>query len=409
MSKPTKIVLIIVAAIILLFIGFYYFFIKGYIPKYRWVETYSYQSEQPYGLKLLYEALSSPRERKNFVIIKNSPKPYLEGADSTSLFMFIGGQFITDSATCESMMNFVHRGNHVFISSINSTHNLFQFLTNWEHPMIYYNYYSDSVVNVVVPSIPDSVFKFNYRVVDKSESRHWYGFEQPLLRDTLSKYGFESVSHIDSGLVDCFRIKYGKGWFIFHHNPVLLTNYYLAQEKGLSYVNALLSSYSATKIYWDEFSKTSFTEASPKESPLRFILSEKSFRWAWYLLFVLITLFVVFNAKRKQAAIPLLPFNKNTTIEYVTAIATLHYQNKSLNYLADEMMKQFLAFVKHRYGISPNLDKSEIAKQLAPLSGIPYETLESLFKRYLDVKYMPDVKYLIEFYKLTAYFYLNCK
>lgn len=410
MSKATKIVLIIVLAIVLLFFGFYYFFIKGYIPKYRWIETYRYKSDQPYGLKLMYDVLSSSKERKNFTFINNSPDQYLRDNDSTSLYVCIGGDFIVDSINSEALMDFVHRGNNVFISSINSTHKLFQFLTDSQHSSLYYNEYLDSIVKVILPNkSSDSVFTFKYRVIDKAEKRNWCGFKGDLFTDTLLQYGFESVSHIDSGLVDCFRVKYGKGWFIFHFNPVLFTNYYLAQENGLRFVNTLLSGYKSQKIYWDEFSKAPLKGEGSTETPLRFILSERSLRWAWYLLCILIILFVVFNAKRKQAAIPLIPTNRNATVEYITAIATLHYQNNSLAYLADEVMKQFLAFVKRKYGISPNMEKSEMAKQLAPLSGIPLETLESLFKRYLDVKYMPETKYMIEFYKLTAYFYLNCK
>lgn len=410
MSRATKIVLIIVVAIVLLFLGLYYFFIRGYIPKYRWFETYSYQSDQPYGLKLMYDALSSSRERKNFVFIKNSPRQFLNNTDSTALYICVGADFIVDSLNSEALMDFVHRGNRVFISSINSTHNLFQFLTDSERQAMYYSQYGDSIVKVVLPGAsPDSVFTFDYRMVDKAVIHQWFGFPKGLLTDSLFKYGFEPVSHINTGLVDCLRVKYGKGWFIFHYNPVLFTNYNLSQQRGLAYINALLSPYSGAKVYWDEFSKAPIKGEGSSETPLRFILSERSLRWAWYLLCSIIILFVIFNAKRKQAAIPLIPSNRNTTVEYITAIATLHYQNNSLGYLADEMMKQFLAFVKQRYGISPTLDKDEIAKQLAPLSGIPEETLENLFKRHLDVKSSPEVKYLIEFYKITAYFYLNCK
>jgi len=411
MSKATKIVMIVFIAILLLFYGFYYF-IKGYMPKYRWDENYSYTNEQPYGLKLVYDILSASRSHKDFTLINNAPKNYLKSTDSTSLYIFIGAKFVADSISCETFMDFVQRGNNVFISSITSTHFLFQFLTDSQYPLLYHSAYTDSLVQVTFRNMArDSVFDFNYRYADKSVDYDWHGFERAFIKDTLAKYHFERVSHISNGLIDCFRVKYGKGWFIFHDNPVLFTNYYLSKEQGLKYVNTLFSDYSKPKIYWDEFSKTPLLngEGSSHQSPLRFILSERSLRWSWYLIFIFVILFVIFNAKRKQASIKLIPANKNTTVEYITAIATLHYQNNSLVFLADEIMKQFLSFVKHKYGISPSLEKNEIARQLVPLSGIPKETLESMFQRYLDVTYLPDVKYLIEFYRLTEYFYQNCK
>lgn len=413
MSNRNKIITFILIAIILLVVAMYYF-LKGYIPKYRWNDDYGYKSEQPYGLKLMYDILSNAHPKSNFVQVNNAPKNYFNQHDSTSLYVFIGASFYADSINSESFMKFVNRGNSVFISGINTTHYLFTHLTNGLRPVIYPTNYYDSIVTVTFTNIDqDSSFRFHYKVADKLRNRSWMSFEKALIKDSLSWYGFQEVSHIERGLVDCFRVKWGKGWFIFHFNPIWFTNYNLSKENGLKYVNTLLSEYKQQKIYWDEFSKIplekSFGSSSSHESPLRFILSERSLRWTWYLICLTVLLFIIFNSKRKQASIPLIPANKNTTIEYITAIATLHYQNNSLDFLAEEMMKQFLSFVKHKYGISPQLEKNEIARQLAPISGIPEETLQTLFKRYLDVKYLPDVKYLIEFYNLTEYFYQKCK
>lgn len=220
--------------------------------------------------------------------------------------------------------------------------------------------------------------------------------------------------NIQNYYVDCFRIKYGKGWFIFHFNPILLSNYTLTGKQGLSYINSLFSEYNKNRIYWDEFSKTALYNdyMNPaNESPLRFILSERSLRWSWYFICILVLVFVIMNAKRKQAYIPLLPSNRNTTIDYINSISTLYYQNDSLVFLADEILKQFLIFVKHKYNIPLNLEKSQIAKLLAPKSGIQEEIINKLFKHHMGVKYSPmkETKDLIEFYKLTEYFYTNCK
>jgi hypothetical protein len=410
MSKTNKIVLIVSAAVILLFLVFF-FILKGYMPKYRWDENYGYKNEQPYGLKLMYDILSGTRPAKDFTVINGPPENYLKKSDTASLYIFIGARFITDSTSSLAFMKFVKRGNNVFISGINSTHYLFDFLTRGQHPMLYPSVYSDSMVNVSLTNrARDSVYTFDHRYADKKIYHEWVGFEPVVLTDTLTSFGFERVSHINNGLVDCFRVKWGKGWFIFHFNPVLFTNYHLSKEQGLNYANALLSEYGKPKIYWDEFSKIQMRSGYDKqhESPLRFILSERSLKLAWYLICILILMFVVFNAKRKQAYIPLMPVNRNTTVEYITAIATLHYQNNSVEFLADEMMKQFKSFVKHKYGISPHLEKDEMVRQLAPLSGVPKETLDNLFKRYLDFKYLPEVRYLIEFYELTEYFYQKC-
>lgn len=271
--------------------------------------------------------------------------------------------------------------------------------------------YSDSLVKTTVThEQKDTSLKFDYKYGDKLIEYGWLGIDSVTFADSLSDYQLQRVSYLNGGLVECFRVKCGKGWFIFQFNPVLFTNYNLSKKQGLSYANAVMSGYPKRKIYWDEYSKMfRMGKIDSQESPLRFILSERSLRWAWYLLCFFVLIFIIFNAKRKQAVIPLLPDNKNTTVEYIRAIATLHYQNNSLDYLAEERLKQFLSFVKHRYGISPNLDKQEIVRLLAPRSGISEDILKELFKCYLDIRYIPEVKDMLEFYRLTEYFYQNCK
>ena len=89
----------------------------------------------------------------------------------------------------------------------------------------------------------------------------------------------------------------------------------------------------------------------------------------------------------------------------------LYYQSNSMVFLADEILKQLLVFIKHKYDVSPNLDKSEIARLLAPKSGISEELINKLFQQHMGVKYSPvrETKDFFEFYALTEYFYKNCK
>jgi len=401
-----------VAAVIIL-AGVIYYLTKDYIPKYHWIETYDYESDQPYDLKLTYDLLAGSRAKNDFILINRPPLDFLNKPDTSVLYMFIGLEFYTDSVTSNAFIDFVKRGNNVFISSIESSHSLFQILTKEKYSWLTYDTFRDSVVKIKFhQNTPDSIFKFDYKLGKKLELHKWYGFEKSFFADSLSSYGFEQISSIEYGMTDCFRVKYGKGWFIFHFNPILFTNYNMRQEEGLRYTNQLLSSYNKQKIYWDAFSKSPVTKNNAAhESPLRFILSQRSLKWSWYLLCIFILIFVVFNAKRKQAYIPLLPSNRNTTVEYITSIATLHYQHNSIVFLADEILKQLLSFSKHKYGISPNLERKELIKVLAKKSGIPEESIKTLFKRHSEVKYSPifEIKDILEFYKITEYFYQNCK
>jgi len=57
-------------------------------------------------------------------------------------------------------------------------------------------------------------------------------------------------------------------------------------------------------------------------TPLKYILSQESLKWAYYILIVSIIVYIIFQGKRKQRVIPLIPPLKNTTLEFVRIIAS---------------------------------------------------------------------------------------
>jgi hypothetical protein len=390
-----------------------YFYSKSSAPKYRWTENYDYDNVQPYGLKLVVDILSVSDSKSKFVFINEPPQHFINDKDTGALYMFIGEKYICDSSFSHHLTDFVKRGNNAFISSIGGEHWLFSILTNERHAFLNTNYLNDSIIHVKFDN-PKTSYKFDHKHGKKLENYKWVGLDSLFLKDSLAMFGFEPVSFINNELVDCMRIKYGKGWFIFHSSPLFFTNYSLSKKEGLDYINHLIAAYKKPRVLWDEFSKSPLDNASFKsnhESPLRFILSERSLRWSWYLLCFFVLLFVIFNSKRKQAPIPLMPANNNTTIEYIDSIAMLYYKGNSTSFLTEEIMKQFLSFVKHKYKISTSLNKEEIPGILAPLSGIPENDLIQLFKYYKESLYSfeDSSRNVIELHRLIEKFYQNCK
>ena len=407
--------LVIISSVIILIVTVMYFYFKNYSPKYRWNENYDYESVQPYGLKLAVDILSETYTKNNIVFINKPLHDIIKKEDTGALYIFIGENYICDSLLSENLADFVKRGNNAFVSSIGGEHLLFKILTNENFPTINYNFLADSFVNISFVNVfPKITYKFDYKYGKKLKTYKWLGIDSTFLSDSLSMYGFEAISGSDYALQDCIRVKHGKGWFIFHSNPLFFSYYNLSKEVGFNYINQLFSKYRKPKILWDEYSRSAMDNSSitsTQESPLRFILSEKSLRWSWYLICLLIIMFILVNSKRKQAHIPLIPANNNTTIEFINSIAMLYFNNYSTAFLANEMMKQFRSFAKHKYGISPGINKNDIPKLLAPLSGIPENELDKLFQYYTDVIYSTynESKILIKLHSQIEYFYQNCK
>jgi hypothetical protein len=403
-------IFIAIAAIV----AFIYLYFRQYTPKYRWTENYDYESKQPYGLKLFHDLLSGSRSKGDFVMIKDNPETFIQANDTNAIYVVVGAYYTIDSVTCNALLSFVARGNNVFISSNGSEQAIFDTITHGRMGLIYYQYYESSYVNInFTEGNANNWFYFDYRSGKKLQSRQWQGIHSATMNDTLAEYGFKPLSYLPYGLVDAYKISYGKGYFIFHSNPVLLTNYYLRTSNGLRYVNRLFTGFEKRKVYWDEFSKSAQTgnEQNGHESPLKFILSERSLRWSWFVLCFVSIIYLVFNLKRRQRHIPLVPAVKNASLEYIKAVASVHFQNKSYEYIAGEMLKQFHAFVKHKYQLAPMKENKDMAAELSRRAKVSEENILEIYNRHFNVRFDPvfNVDEFIGMYKAIEYFYSNCK
>ena len=83
--------------------------------------------------------------------------------------------------------------------------------------------------------------------------------------------------------------------------------------------------------------------AQVQMSPFRYFLSQPPLRWALYLSMASILLFMIFTARRKQRAIPVIREPENKSLEFVELIGTLYYQKKDH---ADLVRKKFFYFTE---------------------------------------------------------------
>ena len=83
-------------------------------------------------------------------------------------------------------------------------------------------------------------------------------------------------------------------------------------------------------------------------SPFRYFLSQPPLRWALYLSMVSILLFMIFTARRKQRAIPVIREPENKSLEFTKLIGTLYYQkhdhanlvHKKFTYFAEVLRRE---------------------------------------------------------------------
>ena len=181
-----------------------------------------------------------------------------------------------------------------------------------------------------------------------------------LEKDTFDVLGTIECK-IDNENSNFIRVKLGKGLLILHSSPAVFTNYYLLKSGSDKYVEQVLSQLPGKDIVWVTNEKES---GSISNAPLSFILSQEALRNAFYLILAGAALFFIFNAKRKQRIVPVIPPVENTTVEFTKTIGNLYFQEGSPMELLIIRSSFILEKIRSEYNIPTDKMDQEMVHML---------------------------------------------
>ena len=395
--------------------------------RYDWTLSYDRTSNQPYGLQLLYNLLKKEYPGSRFI---ESNKPLRENLDALkdkhdALYFIAGGWLYLDSSAQKAVMDFVHEGNNAFIAAAYIPYNIYYDLLNGKisdsTKEEYSNYYqpyqfNDSIVSfsLLHPTFKnDTSFKINYLFKWKYVYGEWNYFFEKGREQSLDSIA--ALGTINAEYVNFIRVKYGNGYFYMHSNPIAFTNFNINNQEGFQYLQKIFSNFHPTTIIWDEASKLPYQDERSKpytgESPLKFILGNRSLRWAWYILLITVLFFILFRAKRSQKPIAVIEPNLNTSLEFVQTVSRLYYLQNDHLALAKQKMKLFLLFVRNKYKLTLKNHSDEEICRLAIKSELNFKDVKHIFTSYKLISSRTQISSdeLIEFHKSIDLFYQTCK
>ncbi len=385
-------------------------YMKSHAPKYKWDTEYNKKSDQPYGLKYIYELLD--KQTDNLQSVNTLELDQLDTSITNSNLISINSYLDIDSTNITYLLNYIQRGNNVFISSEGLPIYLLERLIPTVDPLEDYYYYDkDSIaVSYASNSLPFSErIKFYHQYLKDTTDVSWNGLTINDFNTVLSPYKFVPISYINDTMVNCFSIDYGKGKLVIHATPMLFTNYNMIQKNGFKNANNLFSYLNNGSIYWSDRNASSYKgngNSSYGNNPLKFLFSHHTLKTGWYVFLVSVLLFILFRSKREQRIIPILYKNKNTSIEFAKAIGSLYYQKKAHHNIASELQNIFLSDIRSRYNVSTSLKEDELVEQIAKRTEVKKEIVVDLFKSFKDVKYNINAtsKELVVLYKAIENF-----
>ena len=341
--------------------------------KTNWTENYREKEKSPFGTYIIHNEAENLFAPKEVITLKDNFYDYLyKNYDTTRsdygnyICIKNNANKLTDEGV-NDLLSFVYDGNNAFLSL---------------------NYFTDELkerLEVSTNNLDSNVYTVaalkklqgSFFLTNKSSENKEFTFDRNIQRNYFTTFNENTAivlgtTKIDGEKVPNFlKIYHGKGAIYLHTNPIVFTNYYLLKE-DIAYIENVLSYVSSTTIFWDpQIKKSKYSNQNDDDntSVFKFFLQHKTLTWFLVISLVGVLLFMLFNARRKQRAIPIIHPLENTTVSFTQTISSLYLKEQNHKNLVDKKIVYFLEKVRTKYLLNTsNLNKIFI-KNLAAKSG----------------------------------------
>jgi len=348
MTKKYK----LLAALILLFLGLLVYAEATRPEPINWYPSYGNKDKIPYGLNVFYTTLQE-RLGDNFKEINRPPfEVMLDETEINGTYLFVNSSVNFDEAETNSLLDWVDRGNTIYVASSSISQTLLDTLsleTDYYYDLD--NFDRKPLVNL---SNPDQARDTDYSL-DIDVSTAYFTEIDTLNTVVLGVYDLQKdkVNGMEEPKVNFIRQPYGDGFVYLHLLPEAFTNYFMLHEDNYAYTNgAQLYLEEEGNVYWDNHYKNSKTFYS---SPLYMIYKSRYLKWAWYVLLAGVFLWVFFEGKRKQRAIPIVTPLQNQTIAYTHTIAGMYLDKGDHRSIAYHQINHFLEYLRSTYQLDTSI------------------------------------------------------
>jgi hypothetical protein len=300
-----------------------------------------------------------------------------------SLYFLITKNLVLSDNELKGLTNYVSSGNDIFISADYIDEQLLQKLLckvdrRQELSYVLQGKMQDTHVSVFygnkINSSPYSYFYFPFLNELKSYDR-----------DYTRVLGVNEKNEPNYAL---FFL--GKGRVYLHLAPRVFSNYFLLTRNNYQYFENIISflRLEPKRVYWDEYYKNITPQTIAKNrkkrsensfSSLRVIKENPPLLWAFSIALAGMLIFVLFNIKRKQRIIPVVPKNNNATVAFTETIGRLYFQYQNNRHVADNMITYFYEYIRNKYFLKNAANTDEFIDVLSGKSGVSQKETAALF------------------------------
>ncbi|WP_298518488.1 DUF4350 domain-containing protein [uncultured Kordia sp.] len=345
-----------------------------------WRETYNEKETNPYDLEVFYKELGIIVYDGEIKNIYRTPyeffndeydwKKYEYKIEGT--YMNITPDFLVDPSSIHEMLDFAAEGNTVFISAKEMPRYL-------RDSLGFSIKHEPRIVSEATFTFANSRLANHHVTYKKGISNVFFSYIDTLTTTVLGYQKFKEDPKKKT-YTNFIQIPIGKGSFLLHTQPATFTNYYLLKDNYHKYTEGVLAYIPNDDIFFDSPNKIQSADGTNNDSRFRFIDSQPALRWAWYLSLVFLTIFILFNIKRKQRIVKVIKPLENTTVDFTKTIGNLFYETKDHQNVAHKKITYFLEYLRTEYFMDTQVLDEKFCKRLHQKSGKSLEETERLIK-----------------------------
>ncbi len=371
MSKKGKLYIILVALTILAIVV-----LEMNKPKaINWFPSYATHHKIPFGAYVFNDQLK--RVADSVAIVDRPPFEYLKNNDINGTYLFYNGGIAFGKEELNSLLDWVANGNTLVVAAVDFEEKLLDTLNlNTQSVNTFDNFNNEYQVKLVNPAVNDTqTYKydraatfFHFNKIDNSNTS---------VIGLIDTYRGENRPMEDT-LISTIKQPFGDGEIILSTFPQAFTNYFILQSPNQNYTAGLLSYLDTSKpIYVDTYYKTGKTFYT---SPMYLFLNTPSLKWAYYIMLIGALIYIIFEGKRKQRAIPIVNPLKNQTVDFTRTIANMYYESGKHKDISQHKVHHFLEYIRNTLHLSTAEINTSFINNLAARSNNTVEDTQTLFK-----------------------------
>lgn len=252
------------------------------------------------------------------------------------------------------------------------------------------------------PSVTLSVKNKNYTFHKGFRTSYFSNFNP----ETTEVLGY--LTYQNKKKPNFIKVYHGHGYFLLHAEPFAFTNYHMLRENHSEYASQIFSYMENADILWDNHRINRRQSGESNDgglfSALGFVLKHQALRWALFLMVAAGILYLIFNSKRKQKAVPVILPYSNHSLDFAKTLSELYRYNPDHTAMSKYKINFFLEQLKTHYNITSKDTEKDFSGLLSAKSGAPVQLCEKLVltidifrnKNYLDKEDFYKLQTLIE-------------